>query len=363
MCLAALLYGQVWEFLSGHPERSRRMDPLFVGFTAFRVCLYMNNYWQEKLKIKNLEFSRFISGPLDGITDSPFRKLVREFSPENLLYTEMRHVACVANAKSSHKTLNFEVFERPLNYQVAANSTVFIKSACDKILEKGVDLIDLNICCPARNFTSSGGGSSLMADTPRLKEIVTELRNALPNTPFTVKIRAGFKEKNAVDVAKMLQDCGVDALAIHPRLRDQYFEGQPDYDLAAQVKRALNIPVILSGNVVNFKTAKMAYERTGVDGYLIGRGIWGRPWKLKEMDMHSQGLDYDISHNEIITIAIKHFEYMLAYYEGHGVYCFRKHLPFYLRGFNDASALRQHLVSLKSPEEVRQELFKLLDRF
>lgn len=322
-----------------------------------------NNYWQEKIKIKHLEFSRFISGPLDGITDSPFRKLVREFSPENLLYTEMRHVACVANAKSTFKTLNFEPLERPLNYQVAANNPKFIKEACDKILAKGVDLIDLNIGCPAKNVTTSGGGSALMADEPRLKLIVTELRNSLPNTPFTVKIRAGYKEKNAVYIAKMLQDCGVDAIAVHPRLRDQFFEGQPDYSLAAEVKKAVSIPVIISGNVVNFKTAKMVYERTGVDGYLIGRGIWGRPWKLKEMELHSQGLEYNVTHKEILAVAIKHFDYMLAYYGTHGVYCYRKHLPFYLRGFSDASLLRQRLVSLTSPEEIRAELVMLYERF
>lgn len=321
------------------------------------------SYWEEKIRIGNRSFSRFIGGPLDGITDSPFRKLVREFSPENLLYTEMRHVACVAHDKSSLKTLHFEGSERPLNYQFAANTTQFIEEACQKVLQKGVDLIDLNIGCPAKNVTSSGGGSALMARPDDLKNIVMTLRKALPETPFTVKMRAGFKEKNAVVIAQMLQDCGVDALAVHPRLRDQFFEGQPDYALAAEVKKAVSIPVIISGNVINFKTAKMVYERTGVDGYLIGRGIWGKPWKLKEMELHSQGKDFQLSHKEIIGYALKHLAYMIDYYGPHGVYCFRKHLPFYLRGFDDASALRQYLVSLTSAESVRLELEKLYHRF
>lgn len=321
------------------------------------------NYWQEKLKIKNLELPRFISGPLDGITDSPFRRLVREFSKDNLLYTEMRHVGSVAADKTSTRTLNFQFLERPLNYQVAANTNKYIHEAYEKIINKGVDLIDLNIGCPAKNVTCSGGGSALMADLPRLKNVVTTLRMAIKNIPFTVKMRAGFKEKNAVHVAKLLEDCGVDAIAIHPRLRDQFFEGQPDYNLAAEVKKNVSIPVILSGNVVNFKTAKMAYEKTGVDGYLIGRGIWGRPWKLKEMELHSQNLEFNLTLKEIISVAIKHFEYMLEYYGDHGVYCFRKHLTFYLRGFDEASALRQYLMSVTSPEIVRSELLKLYEKF
>lgn len=321
------------------------------------------NYWQDKIKIGNLSFSRFIGGPLDGITDSPFRKLVREFSKEPLLFTEMRHVASVAADKTGERTLRFDVDERPLNYQIASNSINFIPIACQKILSRGVDMVDLNIGCPAKNVVSSGGGSALMADPEKLKIIVTALRQELKDIPFTVKIRAGFKEKNAVDIARLLQDCGVDAISVHPRTRAQFFEGQPDYELAAQVKQAVSVPVILSGNVVNFKTAKMAYERTGVDGFLIGRGIWGRPWKLKEMEMHAAGLPFDVSHALMIECALKHFENMLEYYGDHAVYPFRKHLPFYLKGFEEASALRQFLVSSTSADAIKDELRKLHQKF
>jgi len=227
------------------------------------------DYWNSKIKIGNLSFPRFIGGPLDGITDSPFRQLVRDFSHDELLYTEMRHVACVAHDKAGVRALKFEQFERPLNYQISVNKVDFVEQACEKILQAGVDVVDLNIGCPARNVVGSGSGSALMADLPRLEKILTLLRKNI-SIPFTVKIRAGFKEKNAVDVAKLIQDCGADALAIHPRLQSQKFEGRPDYALAAQVKQAVHIPVIISGGVVNWKTAQMVYEQTGVDGFLIG---------------------------------------------------------------------------------------------
>lgn len=320
-----------------------------------------NAFWQGRITIGNLSFPRFIGGPLDGITDSPFRQLVREFSKNELLYTEMRHVACVANDKGGLKSLRFEQPERPLNYQVAANYENFIAPACEKILQAGVDIVDLNIGCPARNVVSSGSGSALMADLPRLKQVLQAFRKKL-SIPFTVKIRAGFKECNALEVAKLAQDCGVDALAIHPRLQTQHFEGRPDIELAAQVKKALTIPVIYSGGVVNFKIAQMIYNQTGVDGFLIGRGIWARPWKLQEMSAHAQGKDYQVDDAMILSCALKHFDYMLAHYGPQGLYMFRKHLPFYVRGMATAGELRKSLMVSTNAQDIREGLIRALAR-
>ena len=316
------------------------------------------SFWQEKIKIGSLAFPRFIGGPLDGITDSPFRRLVREFSPEELLYTEMRHVACVAHDKAGTRALNFEQEERPLNFQVSANSTDFIEQACEKIMAKGVDMVDLNIGCPARNVVGSGSGSALMADIHRLEKILQLFRKSL-SIPFTVKMRAGFKEKNAVQVARVIQDCGADALAIHPRLQTQRFEGRPDYVLAAEVKEAVSIPVIISGGVVNWKTAEMVHKQTGVDGFLIGRGIWARPWKLKEMNEHMQGNPFTIDKDTILSYASKHLDTMLDHYGDRGLYAFRKHLPFYLRGLPNAALLRQQLVTSSDSMHIKSALHSL----
>ena len=190
---------------------------------------------------------------------------------------------------------------------------------------------------------------------PRLEAIVRRLRSQL-KIPFTVKIRAGFKCVNAPDVARLLEQCGVDALAIHPRLQTQYFECRPDYAVAAQVKQAVKIPVILSGNVVNFATARSAYEQTGADAFLIGRGIWGRPWKLLEMREHAAGNQFEVTKAQMLTYALAHLESMLAYYGPRGLFAFRKHLPFYLRGVAGALRVRATLVVSNSPDEVRQGL-------
>ncbi len=311
------------------------------------------SYWNTKIKIGLREVPRFIGGPLDGITDSPFRRLVRKFSPQALLYTEMRHVGCVANDKGAMRALDFEQSERPLNYQFSANSTDYIQQACERVIAAGVDMIDLNIGCPARAVIKSGSGSSLMGDLPRLEAILKEFRKHC-TVPFTVKMRAGFKEKNALTVAKLIEDCGADALAIHPRLQTEQFAGVPDYALAGKVKQSVKIPVLLSGGIINWATAKRAYELTGVDGYLIGRGLWSRPWKLFELEEHAQGRPFSVEQAIIKECALAHVETMLDYYGPHGIRIFRKHLPFYIKAKPTASSLRQRLAVSDNPQEVKE---------
>ncbi len=319
------------------------------------------SFFGDDIIIKNLKIPRFIGAPLDGITDSPFRKLVRDFSKDELLYTEMRHVRSVVTPKGGALALDFAQFERPLNFQFAANSTEFIAQACERVLSTGVDGIDLNIGCPARNVISSGGGSSLMADPVRLEKILKEFRKCVPDhILFTLKIRAGFKTVNAADIAKLAQDCGVDALAIHPRLQTQMFTGQPNYQVAAMVKQAVQIPVFFSGNIVNFKTAKMTYELTGVDGFLIGRGMWAKPWKLEEMKAHAAGKEYIVDGHMILRVALRHLELMIAQYGLHGLLRFRKNLPFYIKGHPSASELRQRLVQSDRLQDIQKGLIEFL---
>jgi len=216
-----------------------------------------------------------------------------------------------------------------------------------------VDCIDLNIGCPAKNVVKSGSGSSLMADLPRLKEILTTFRKLIP-TNFTVKIRAGYKKQNAIEVAQLIQDCGADAVAIHPRLQSQLFSGVPDYEYAALVKKAVSIPVLLSGGIVNWATAKRAYEITGADGYLIGRGMWSKPWKLHELREHAAGRPFKITDEQILACALEHLDNMMEYYGDLGLYAFRKHLAFYIKGKSSASELRGRLVREQSLEKVQE---------
>lgn len=230
-----------------------------------------------------------------------------------------------------------------------------------KVVEKGVDCIDLNIGCPARAVINAGGGCLLMSQPDKLKIVLQCLQKTLP-IPFTVKMRAGFKEKNAITIAKMAQDYGAAAITVHPRLRDEFFAGRPDYKLAAEVKEAVTIPVFLSGNIINWNTALLAYNQTGVDGFMIGRGMWSKPWKLAEMRAHSRGEPFTITRPQIIKCALDHLANLVTYYGPRGVFCFRKHMPFYVRGFSDAAHIRQYVMQLTEYEAVRDHLQLLEER-
>lgn len=315
------------------------------------------DFFKQRLQIKHLSFPRFISGPVDGILDAPFRQLIRDYSKDNLLYTEIRHVRSIITPQGGAKALAFAQLERPLNFQIAANDPEHIEQACVRIIQAGVDMIDLNVGCPARNVVASSSGSALMAQPEKLQKILLACRSAIPDhIPFTVKIRSGFKQVNALDIAKLAQDCGVDALAIHPRLQTQRFSGQPDLALVAAIKKSLQIPVLLSGNIINFKTALTAYQATGVDGFLIGRGMWAKPWKLEELQQHALGNEFIVTSDMLLHAALRHLDLMIQYYGNHGIYHFRKHLPLYIKGHPSASALRSTLVRSENFCEVQEGL-------
>ena len=285
------------------------------------------NYWNSKLTIGTCTFDRFMGSPLDGVTNVPFRKAVRLFSPQVLMYTEICHCDTIVYCDPAKWGL--EVGEQQINFQMTAADTTYIEAACQRLLAQGVSMVDINIGCPAKTVVSKGAGSALMADKEKLKKIITLFRTYLP-TLLTVKMRAGFKDQNALDIAVMLQDLGVDALCVHPRLQTQGFSGEPDYALVAQVKKAVSIPVLVSGGITSWSKAQTVYEMTGVDGFLVGRALLGRPWLLHQLIVESQGKTFDISQTEIADTMMKHLDYAVDWMgPSRGFAYFKKHFKEY----------------------------------
>lgn len=313
------------------------------------------NYWQEHVRIGTRTYPRFIGGPLDGVTDSPFRRLVRAFSPDNLLYTEMRHVQCVAHDRGGARTTLFDDSERPLQFQLTTNSTQFLERAMQRVLQRGVDGIDLNIACPARGVIHSKSGSAVMADPVLLKQVLTIMR-AQTTLPLTVKMRAGFKEKNAITIAQLVQDCGVDALAIHPRLQTEGFVGPFDYSLVAAIRQSVTIPVLYSGGIAEFADAAHVYEQTGVDGFLIGRALWAAPYKLAQLDAHAQGKAFVVDDVLLLRMALQHLVLLESYYGDEGKYRFRKFVVNYIKDRAHAADVRARLMRIENSDEVKREL-------
>lgn len=323
--------------------------------------MFDKSFWDQKINFGKLSVPRFMAAPLDGVTDSPMRQLIRLFSPNELLFTEMRHVCTVLGDKRN-ESLRFKEIEKPLAFQFSANKVENIKEAVEKVLEKKVEMINLNVGCPARNVVSSGGGSALMADKERLKSIITEFKKSINDrVPFTIKIRSGFKEKNAVEISKMAQDLGVDGIIIHPRTQPQGFTGLPDNEITRQVKEAISIPLIFSGNINSFTRAQKVYNETGVDGFMIGRALWGYPWKMHEILLASKGEKFEISSNEMIKYGLMHLRLIVEHYGTRSFNAFKKQLPSYIKSVNNAAEIRKKLVLIKDHIEMENELLNLLN--
>lgn len=316
------------------------------------------SYWNSELRIGSLSVPRFIGGPLDQLTDAPFRLVTRMFCEPALLYTEIRHVAAVVNMPRPRLAIDKKA--RPLNFQMTASSTEYIAQACEIVLEQGVDVVDLNIGCPASNVVNCGSGSALMGDIPRLTSVLKEFRACLP-CPFTVKMRAGFKEYNAEDVARLCQDCGVDALVVHPRLQKQKFRGTPDYSILASVKNAVSIPVMVSGGIKTFQDAQAVYELTGADGFLIGRAQLGAPWLLRQLNDKAAGQEYILEQSLVYNAMYEHVQLLRNYYAHKGLVLAKRHIGYYLQGKEHAKLLRKKLhVSMTWEDILRliDELYK-----
>ena len=319
------------------------------------------SFWNEKIKFKNLEVPRFMAAPLDGVTDSPMRQLIRKFSPDVLLFSEMRHVACVANEKRQ-QSVKYKKMEKPLAFQFSANTTKFIDVAVEKVLEKGIEMFNLNLGCPARNVVNSGSGSALMAKPDELKVIIKHFKKVIPdNIPFTIKIRSGFKDINALEISEMAEGLGVDGIIIHPRTQPQGFTGLPDAKLVKVVKDKIKIPIIFSGNINSFARAKKIYDQTGVDGFMIGRAVWGCPWKIKEITDAVENKQFSITVSEAIGYAIKHLDLNMEHYGLMGYNGFKKQLPVYIKSIDNASFFRGKLLSSKSAEEMFFGLNEILE--
>lgn len=316
-------------------------------------------FWQEKITLGKLSFPRVMSAPVDGITDSPMRQMIRQFSPDELLFTEMFHISCVANDKRE-RCLKIDPVEHPIGFQISGSSTEFLEKAIQKIISYKFDMLNLNAGCPAKNVIKSGSGSALMAEPKKLGTLLRAAHKELAGSmPLTLKMRAGFKEVNALEIALLAQDCGVNLLIIHPRTQPQGFTGELNFDLVKKIKETVSIPVIFSGNIIDFESAKQTYEKTGVDGFMIGRALWGAPWKLREIREASKGEVFVISTKEILACTIKHLDLSVKFYGSFGTDAFKKHLAQYIRGVPGAASLRHELLRLKSHEEMRGRLEEL----
>jgi len=304
----------------------------------------------EKLSFEN---PVYVLAPLAGFTDLPLRSVVKKFGAD-LTVSEM--ISSNALAHGSQKTLHMlqkSPLEDPYSVQIAGSSTDIVKKAVEVLNEQeGIDIIDLNCGCPVPKVVGHGSGSSLLLNLPLMSEIIKTIKETSNKQMTSVKIRLGFEEKNHVDIAKVVEDSGADFLAVHGRTRAGKFKAPVDYDAIAEIKGAVDIPVIANGDIDSYEKAKWVLEHTGADGVMIGRGAVGAPWIFHQLRSGEADVSLALKHE----IIMEHFDKMIEFYGEYGAILFRKHTHTYSKGYRGASQLRNKVNTISDIAEFRAVL-------
>ncbi|HFL2407320.1 TPA: tRNA dihydrouridine synthase DusB [Clostridioides difficile] len=313
------------------------------------------------MKIGNLELkNKVFLSPMAGVTDLPFRLICKEQGC-GLLYTEMINgKALCYDDENTKKMLKIEEEEHPVAVQIFGSEPEFMGRAAEIMNDYSNEILDINMGCPAPKVVKNGDGSALMKN-PKLAEEVLKAVVKNSKKPVTLKIRKGWDDNsvNAVEIAKIAEDCGISALAIHGRTREQFYTGKADWDIIAEIKKNLSIPVIGNGDVFTIEDSINMLDKTGCDAIMIGRGAQGNPWIFKRINhyMNTGEILPEPTLNEKISTAIKHLKLAV---EEHGEYVavreMRKHIAWYLKGLRNSAKLRDEINKIEDYQEVVSKL-------
>ena len=314
-------------------------------------------------KIGNVEIkNNIVLAPMAGVCNSAFRKIVKEMGC-GLIYAEMvSDKALMYENKKTEDMLYMEEVERPIVQQIFGSDKESFVIAAKRICEiMKPDIIDINMGCPVPKVAiKSQAGSALLKNPQKIKEIVSAVVYAV-DVPVTVKIRSGwdFNNINAVEVAKICEEAGASAITVHGRTRSQGYSGKVDLDIIKKVKEAVSIPVIGNGDVVDIESAKKMFEYTGCDAIMIGRGVLGNPWLIRELVSYFENgtiLDKP-TYEEKIEMCLKHLNYLLKIKnEKISVLEMRSHIAWYLKGMPNNILIKEEVFKATTVSEIKKIL-------
>lgn len=318
------------------------------------------------MKISTLHTTNnLILAPMAGITDLPYRLIMKEFGA-GLVFTEMISAnGMIRDGKRTRELLISDRQERPLGIQLFADDPDVLARAAALVSKDG-ELIDINMGCPVKKVIRSGAGSALLQNPARAGKIIAAVRKAT-SLPLTVKIRSGWDQQsiNYLEIARIAEEEGADAITLHPRTRSQGFSGHSDWTHIKRVKEQAGIPVIGSGDVFSAEDALSMLTQTSCDGIMIGRGGYGNPWLFREISDALEGRrSPEPTPEERYRVAKKHLDLFVETFGPYkAVMDMRKHLCWYSRGLSGAATFRQainHAPTIDTMVGIMEEFFAAL---
>ncbi|MFI8607200.1 tRNA dihydrouridine synthase DusB [Pseudomonas sp. NPDC077649] len=298
--------------------------------------------------------NRLILAPMAGVTDRPFRQLCRRLGAGLVVSEMVTSDVRLWNSRKSSLRLLHAGDPEPRSVQIAGGDPQMLAEAARKNVELGAQIIDINMGCPAKKVCNKAAGSALLRDEPLVREILAAVVGAV-DVPVTLKIRTGWDRanKNGVTVAKIAEDAGIAALAVHGRTRADLYTGEAEYDTIAAIKQAVSIPVFANGDIDSPQKARAVLDATGADALLIGRAAQGRPWIFREIEHYLRTGESLPAPGllEVERILLEHLAALHAFYgDEMGVRIARKHVGWYLATLPGAREFRAQFNRLDSTD-------------
>ncbi len=301
-------------------------------------------------KLKN----NLVVAPMAGVTDRPFRQLCKKMGAGLAVSEMVTSNSLLYGSEKTRRRANHEGEVDPISVQIAGADPQMMAEAAKYNVDNGAQIIDINMGCPAKKICNVMAGSALLKDEPLVSQILKAVVNAV-DVPVTLKIRTGWDKdnRNAVAVAKMAEDIGIQALAMHGRTRACLYKGDAEYDTIAAVKQAINIPLMANGDIKTPEKAKYVLDYTGADAVMIGRAAQGRPWIFREIEHYLETGSHLLppTVDEIQTVMLEHLQDLYHFYgELTGMRVARKHISWYTKGLAGSAAFRHYMNTLETTE-------------